>query len=85
MRCEQSVLVWLWCGEALCEAMLMLAGCVSASINQRGEPNPHLPPPQVLSADAFSAFEEVGLDHDEKVVLTGQRFRDTVSLAASWL
>jgi oligopeptidase A len=33
---------------------------------------------EVLSADAFSAFEEVGL-HDEKAVSeTGKRFRDTV-------
>lgn len=31
-----------------------------------------------MSADAFSAFEEVGL-HDEKAVSeTGKRFRDTV-------
>ena len=45
----------------------------------------HTFPPQVLSADAFSAFEEVGLDHDEEVVLTGHRFRDTVSMAASLL
>ncbi|QPN59365.1 M3 family metallopeptidase [Synechococcus sp. CBW1002] len=33
---------------------------------------------EVLSADAFSAFEEVGLDRDEAVVATGRRFRDTV-------
>ncbi|KAL3526960.1 hypothetical protein ACH5RR_011616 [Cinchona calisaya] len=33
---------------------------------------------EVLSADAFSAFEDVGL-HDEKAVKeTGQRFRDTI-------
>lgn len=36
---------------------------------------------EVLSADAFSAFEEAGLDNDDKVVSTGQRFRDTVRLA----
>lgn len=33
---------------------------------------------EVLSADAFSAFEDAGLDDDQAVVQTGQRFRDTV-------
>ena len=33
---------------------------------------------EVLSADAFSAFEEVGLEAEAKVVATGRRFRDTV-------
>ena len=33
---------------------------------------------EVLSADAFSAFEEAGLDDDSKVQETGHRFRDTV-------
>jgi len=33
---------------------------------------------EVLSADAFSAFEEVGLDNEDKVRETGERFRDTV-------
>lgn len=33
---------------------------------------------EVLSADAFSAFEEVGLEQEEEVVATGRRFRDTV-------
>ncbi|KAG1679836.1 hypothetical protein FOA52_012749 [Chlamydomonas sp. UWO 241] len=33
---------------------------------------------EVLSADAFSAFEEAGLDKEDKVVATGHRFRDTV-------
>ncbi len=33
---------------------------------------------EVLSADAFSAFEEVGLDDEAQVVATGRRFRDTV-------
>ena len=33
---------------------------------------------EVLSADAFAAFEEVGLDQEEEVQATGQRFRDTV-------
>jgi oligopeptidase A len=32
----------------------------------------------VLSADAFSAFEEVGLEQEEEIVATGRRFRDTV-------
>jgi oligopeptidase A len=32
----------------------------------------------VLSADAFSAFEEVGLDNQKEVVETGRRFRDTI-------
>jgi oligopeptidase A len=33
---------------------------------------------EVLSADAFSAFEEVGLYVEDEVVATGRRFRDTV-------
>jgi oligopeptidase A len=33
---------------------------------------------EVLSADAFSAFEEVGLDNEEEVKKVGRRFRDTV-------
>lgn len=33
---------------------------------------------EVLSADAFSAFEEVGLDDPKKVAEVGKRFRDTV-------
>ncbi len=33
---------------------------------------------EVLSADAFAAFEEVGLENEEAVKSTGQRFRDTV-------
>ncbi|MBA2479650.1 MAG: M3 family metallopeptidase, partial [Planctomycetes bacterium] len=33
---------------------------------------------EVLSADAFSAFEEAGLDDDAVVARTGRRFRDTV-------
>ncbi|MEB3308399.1 MAG: M3 family metallopeptidase [Cyanobacteriota bacterium] len=33
---------------------------------------------EVLSADAFSAFEEVGLDVEDEVIATGRRFRDTV-------
>ena len=33
---------------------------------------------EVLSADAFSAFEEVGLDVEDEIVATGRRFRDTV-------
>ncbi|MFT7578889.1 MAG: oligopeptidase A [Myxococcota bacterium] len=33
---------------------------------------------EVLSADAFSAFEDVGLDNVEAVAQTGRRFRDTV-------
>eukprot|EP00882_Tetradesmus_deserticola_P020535 GHRQ01022185.1.p1 GENE.GHRQ01022185.1~~GHRQ01022185.1.p1 ORF type:complete len:423 (+),score=233.68 GHRQ01022185.1:219-1487(+) len=33
---------------------------------------------EVLSADAFGAFEEAGLDDDAAVVSTGRRFRDTV-------
>jgi oligopeptidase A len=31
-----------------------------------------------MSADAFAAFEEVGLDNEEAVKKTGLRFRDTV-------
>lgn len=31
-----------------------------------------------MSADAFSAFEEVGLENEEEVAQTGRRFRDTV-------
>eukprot|EP00976_Prorocentrum_cordatum_P045438 917404-Prorocentrum_minimum.AAC.5 len=33
---------------------------------------------EVLSADAFSAFEEAGLDDPVAVAATGTRFRDTV-------
>jgi len=33
---------------------------------------------EVLSADAFSAFEEVGLDNEELIRATGRKFRDTV-------
>ena len=33
---------------------------------------------EVLSADAFAAFEEAGLDNAEAVACTGRRFRDTV-------
>ncbi|MCA9023251.1 MAG: hypothetical protein KDA74_24050, partial [Planctomycetaceae bacterium] len=31
-----------------------------------------------LSADAFSAFEEAGLDDEQAVEATGRRFRDTI-------
>jgi oligopeptidase A len=33
---------------------------------------------EVLSADAFAAFEEAGLDNEEGVKAIGRRFRDTV-------
>src|SRR4030095_12880664 len=33
---------------------------------------------EVLSADAFSAFEDAGLDDPTAVSATGRRFRDTV-------
>ena len=33
---------------------------------------------EVLSADAFAAFEEAGLEDDAAVAATGQRFRDTI-------
>lgn len=33
---------------------------------------------EVLSADAFAAFEEVGLDNESEIQQTGQRFRETV-------
>jgi oligopeptidase A len=33
---------------------------------------------EVLSADAFGAFEEVGLENEEAIRATGRRFRDTV-------
>ncbi|MEO0376231.1 MAG: M3 family metallopeptidase, partial [Cyanobacteria bacterium P01_A01_bin.17] len=33
---------------------------------------------EVLSADAFAAFEEVGLESEDAIASTGQRFRDTV-------
>jgi oligopeptidase A len=33
---------------------------------------------QILSADAFAAFEEAGLEDPEAVARTGRRFRDTV-------
>jgi oligopeptidase A len=33
---------------------------------------------EVLSADAFSAFEEEGLENEERIRATGRRFRETV-------
>ena len=33
---------------------------------------------EVLSADAFAAFEEAGLENEEAIASTGRRFRDTV-------
>jgi len=33
---------------------------------------------EVLSADAFGAFEEAGLDDEEAVKATGCKFRDTI-------
>jgi oligopeptidase A len=33
---------------------------------------------EVLSADAYSAFEEAGLENDQAVAQIGRRFRDTV-------
>ncbi len=33
---------------------------------------------EVLSADAFAAFEEAGLDNEEALAATGRRFRDTI-------
>lgn len=33
---------------------------------------------EVLSADAFGAFEEVGLDNEDEVAVVGRKFRDTV-------
>ncbi|MBQ16383.1 MAG: peptidase M3 [Planctomycetaceae bacterium] len=33
---------------------------------------------EVLSADAFSAFEDAGLDNEQAVSATGRKFRDTV-------
>jgi len=33
---------------------------------------------EILSADAFGAFVEAGLDNDDAVAATGRRFRDTV-------
>jgi len=33
---------------------------------------------EILSADAFGAFEDAGLDNDEAVAKTGRKFRDTV-------
>lgn len=33
---------------------------------------------EVMSADAFSAFEDVGLDNEEQVKKVGMKFRDTV-------
>lgn len=32
----------------------------------------------MLSADAFAAFEEAGLDNDQAVKTVGQRYRDTI-------
>lgn len=33
---------------------------------------------EVLSADAFAAFEDVGLDNEEAIASTGKRYRNTV-------
>ncbi len=33
---------------------------------------------EVLSADAFSAFEEIGLQHEAKIKLSGKKFRETI-------
>ena len=33
---------------------------------------------EVLSADAFSAFEEIGLDNSEQIKITGKLFRETI-------
>merc|ERR1719324_1796564 len=33
---------------------------------------------EVMSADAFATFEDVGLDNEEQVRAVGRRFRDTV-------
>ncbi|HEY8516782.1 MAG TPA: M3 family metallopeptidase [Candidatus Binatia bacterium] len=33
---------------------------------------------EVLSADAFAAFEEAGLENEQALIATGRRFRDTV-------
>jgi oligopeptidase A len=33
---------------------------------------------EVLSADAFAAFEEAGLDNEQAVKATGKRYRDTI-------
>jgi oligopeptidase A len=33
---------------------------------------------EVMSADAFAAFEEAGLDNEEQIVKVGRRFRETV-------
>ena len=33
---------------------------------------------EVMSADAFGAFEDVGLDNEEEVKKVGRKFRDTV-------
>ncbi len=33
---------------------------------------------RVISADAFAAFEEAGLDSELAIAATGKRFRDTV-------
>ena len=33
---------------------------------------------EVLSADAFAAFEEAGLENEQAIATCGQQFRDTV-------
>ena len=33
---------------------------------------------EVLSADAFAAFEEAGLENQQAIAICGKRFRDTV-------
>ena len=62
---------WLLCGRFLCAFSHIFAGGYAAGYYSYKWA-------EVLSADAFSAFEEVGLENEEEVAQTGRRFRDTV-------
>lgn len=37
-----------------------------------------------MSADAFAAFEEAGLDDEQAVCREGKRFRETVLALGAW-
>ena len=65
------------CSES--EPNTLMTGITGCLLSNR--PLCHVLPAQwaeVLSADAFAAFEEAGLDDDKTVASVGQKFRDTV-------
>lgn len=62
--------VW-WCCRFLCGFSHIFAGGYSAGYYSYKWA-------EVLSADAFSAFEEAGLEDESALAEVGKRFRDTV-------